>query len=762
MSNFNPDDFLNEEQDIETAAVETEFNPDEFIAPEDSKIENVTATGRGFDPKKDTNLGMQIAGAMVGFVDTVPGLKQATAAIRASEGILQDKETTWAQRYRANLMEAKKAAVQSDYEVPGAAMVGQVGGFIGSSLPVIKGAQAMGLVYKAGKGASLMAKAGGIGAVFGANVVADTAIIASKEIIDAETTDLKEMGDITGQAITESLVGNAMGLGLGMAAKAAATGVGRMATSGSDAILNTEAGKQAMQFMRGKFKVAKDALTEMKDTVGLDYVESVIKKTGIDPNNFDIPAFKSAIKNRKGVIGREIEEFYSQLDSSVGAKVDTRALYNNLMTKIDDMFSGSTQSANKAQALKNMIAREFTELAPDGTRLPKSVSLSDLHRFRKLFNDKNKNILSGLKGTDRDAIGGVITDTLQAETKVAMNQVLSAKQVATDSMLKAKAKIEQQLNKPMGPNQAELVQSLQAQLKQINDSINMNASNIGPDFMKKLTELNKEYSTLSKFKNKVIDGLELPDKETVMGAFSRNLFNLTNLGYGAAGTFINPAVGAAVAVTRAGLRTVVDKSDRIIKAVGDETGTLSKVRALADWGITGFEDPYVAKLIPSLYYAANDPNLSDEEYVNLINDLDARKNLYLKTIDRNEASVRENMNDILQIAGNVAPDLAELLSKRMELGEDTGDVMDQLSKNPEMARFFKPGLGWNGKVYSDEDKATVIEQVQELYKSSGLTTAERRQLEFNVFANGTIPDFETIKITLSNKKPKNSFYREEE
>jgi hypothetical protein len=62
-------------------------------------------------------------------------------------------------------------------------------------------------------------------------------------------------------------------------------------------------------------------------------------------------------------------------------------------------------------------------------------------------------------------------------------------------------------------------------------------------------------------------------------------------------------------------------------------------------------------------------------------------------------------------------------------------LLDQVSKNPKFAKYFVPGTGMDGRVYTEEDKKSVIDQIR------GFNISMRQIAEHvkNVMEKGIVP-----------------------
>lgn len=662
---------------------------------------------------------------------SLPGAKQTSAAINA---VFDDSNLSFANKYRLHLdmHKAQQAGIKRNFPI--ASGLGEAGALIGGGAQLAKGLEKIpkiGLLFTPGKGVTLAPRSVGYTQAMGRNLVADTALISSRDIMDAELSELKDMGEITGQVFTDEMLYNSIGLGVGLTLNMAGRSIGTSASM----IYNSEAAQAARQYIQGKTAKAARTLRELFDEVGESYVETSLKRAGIQRDNFTPESFKKAIGDRKDAIGKEIEATYEELDTALGGQTfPVDDLYSKMQATVRDYYNKGDSKAGDAVAkriienLKNefitrgkvspILDANGNPIQHAGQAIEKSVS--QLWGFRKAFNDTaaGARMLGGNVPEDLvSMLGGDITHYLRSAPNKVVNKM--TRELGEEAVAPVKASV----------------------------------ATLG----KKLAESNKEYSTLLKFSDTVIDGMKIPDTETVKAAFVRNMLSATPMGVGGfAAAAYNPAFGAAAMVSIAGMRTIKQKSDRLIQQFGDGPDSiLGRTSKVADTIYKNYSDPYVSSLVPAFSRALSSPEVTDEEFADLIHDYNSRFNLYANPIGRDDESVKSSFDDIMNISGRVAPEIAAELAKAREMGDDMGPIMDQLSKHPELARFFKPGLGWNGKVYSDEDKAALAQQLQASYVNSPLSSTARRQIEAEIMLNGLIPDFENLPVNPPNVyKPK--------
>lgn len=130
-----------------------------------------------------------------------------------------------------------------------------------------------------------------------------------------------------------------------------------------------------------------------------------------------------------------------------------------------------------------------------------------------------------------------------------------------------------------------------------------------------------------------------------------------------------------------------------------------------------------------------------EELQKVVNGEMAKRNLGLSPIQRNTADSITKTEHIKYFLEDVAPELSRQYEDIIENGdeEQLAAFLDQASKLPGANKYFQPGLGFNGKVYTEEDKAQLIVQLNQ----GNLPASQRVKLVKQIRDSGIIPDLNT-------------------
>lgn len=167
------------------------------------------------------------------------------------------------------------------------------------------------------------------------------------------------------------------------------------------------------------------------------------------------------------------------------------------------------------------------------------------------------------------------------------------------------------------------------------------------------------------------------------------------------------------------------------------------------------EDP-ASKLASRLVLASS---LSSEKFEKEIKGGIAEINLRTNPIPRTTDKAFIQYEDIKNFLKRDLPSQAQIFEEVVENGdsEEMARFLDSMSKTREGSKYFEAGVGFNGKVYSPEDKAMFETQL----KSADIPAAQRMQMIKSLRGEGIIPDLQSVKPRFKmnynprqNKQPK--------
>ena len=122
----------------------------------------------------------------------------------------------------------------------------------------------------------------------------------------------------------------------------------------------------------------------------------------------------------------------------------------------------------------------------------------------------------------------------------------------------------------------------------------------------------------------------------------------------------------------------------------------------------------------------------------------AEINLKQQPLARSSEEIIRRQADIRHLIKDKQPQSLADFDKVMESNDpdQIAGFMDQVSKVEGVSKLFQPGIGIDGKVYNEMDKATLEQQL----KSSDLPAAQRMEMLDALRKNGIVPDFNSVVI----------------
>lgn len=529
---------------------------------------------------------------------------------------------------------------------------------------------------------------------------------------------------------------------------------------------------------------------------------ALIKEIGVPLDDVALNPvdFMKRVTDYKKALGSGIESGYKAIDDSLGPMaLSMNNVWHNIERRVLDyhnaayddagklLSTSSVKDAEKAGQILRELKKEFFERQADGAVISRAKGAGDLWNFRQSFNDSTLHLFPSLQGNLRDLVGGEITDALKsirtnpnqiadnfldvasANVEKAKGKLLvaqSAKQSIDDAVAKAPSEVVQDpltlqySKKPvlgdLGEKAASVNKGLseaQSGVKEAEDAYG-NAHRLYNQFIrntqngnpgKEINALSRKYELLSDLENNVFSKMRMPKTEGgFIAATVRNLKDFRSVAGAGIGALAGGPLGAATgALTGAMLKTAAKKIDdgltpsATLKLSNKMIKTSDLLNSLGD----RINDPTVAKIAGSVFTAISNQALSDDEVYDYFESANAQLSLYDNPLDRNDESIKARMDDVMNILATTNPEAAQQLANMVDNQEDMGPTMDTFSKTPGMQKLFKKGLGWNGRVYSDEDKFALINKVNSLPSVSSWV---KMDLNDKIMKNGIIPDFNAI------------------
>lgn len=633
-------------------------------------------------------------GLAAGFVKGVPFLQKGIAAAESlQETVVSEKGfdfDSFTKKYEENLLDQDKAMATAQTEAPVATTVGELGGAIGTGIAA---------------GPSV-ATGVALGAVEGASQS------RADNVIDYA-------GDVAGGALLGA-AGEAAGYGL--------MKVGSKIVKSADKFLQDAGAKASLElFGFTKGKRARQALeNHLETTSGVDnlrtyqdYIGNLERLTNKGNQSLsDITDNPHKIMTRLDVAEEEtwnkMDEIYSKASKS-GPKTAANDIDNLIRNEIlNPLYKSDATSQEVAQTLDDWLFKtlnpimEQKTVVKDGQRFSEPVrklrgdmDAQQMHTFIKDLSAQVDNVFDALSEGRR-------VSSLSKQTKVRM--LRSIKKLNKDNIKKA------------------------------GDAIG------DPKLLSELENLNIDYGDIKTAKKFVNDAANEAKQSDVMTNL-RDGINKGIMDWRAALT-ITAGVGGATAAAGpvGGLAALVGiqlaRSPKTPIWLAKKSGLLKEVLAKGERSLTGpTVDPVAKKAFNSIAAASA---LSTAEFNEHLKGILSETSLSQNKLDRDVRLISaDQKEDIYNYLEYKDPSLLNTFEEALNSGNEDvlGNALDAMSKLPGADRFFKPGMGFNGKVYSDEDKMMLNKQVDEMLNANSVQKLQWKE----GIKKGFIPRFKEMK-----------------
>lgn len=257
----------------------------------------------------------------------------------------------------------------------------------------------------------------------------------------------------------------------------------------------------------------------------------------------------------------------------------------------------------------------------------------------------------------------------------------------------------------------------------IDDFINQKslAGKLPENIAKEFKQARIDESNLIKF-NSAVNDVVLTQKNKTIAPFSE-LFK----GAAVAGAGMSAGISPELAIaTAASLRTI-SKMPQTSTTVAVTMSKLANAMQQAP-------DSFGVQTIQKLAAAANN---SADTFRKAASSEVARIDLKDQPIERSTVDVVNKQNSILAIAEYENPELAKQLRDAIANNDEelVASSMDGLSKTPALKKFFKDGIGFNGKVYDPQDKANLMKQLE----SMPVSLVQKLKLKKDLMERNIVP-----------------------
>jgi hypothetical protein len=395
---------------------------------------------------------------------------------------------------------------------------------------------------------------------------------------------------------------------------------------------------------------------------------------------------KIGLKRRE--LGEDLGSLYKKVDQEFDVKINIDDLKESLKDDILPQFKLSDDPGMQdiGLDLEKYIERIGTkvsaikeEVTPEGTKLIRDITSEDtfnLSRVHKLQKDIRKRIESIYRKNGLD--------------------------------LNASKEQQRQVASSLGRHMDEILETVSTPDKKIMNTV-----------MKK----RKEFGNMATIEE-AVEKLTFRKPDDPMSQLKellqmRSIF-LSGAGYGVAG----PAGAAA----GAGLNKIINSPKTpVYLAEG-----LKKVGSI-------MESMPAGRIASKINTAAM---LQNDAFRDKVYGVVAEVNLTTQPVARSAASVIERQADFRHIIKSELPTSLADFEEAIESGnpETINAFMDNISKTPEVSKFFEQGIGFDGKVYNEEDKMQLERQVRQ----TDMPAIQRIEMLDNLRKENKIPDLNNI------------------
>ena len=382
--------------------------------------------------------------------------------------------------------------------------------------------------------------------------------------------------------------------------------------------------------------------------------------------SFEDTGMKAAAKKME--LGQKIGKMIQQADDAIGKEVDTQSIYNKIRSEagIDKLLeSPHGDTVKVGQKLLAKLDADFknppevkriTKMLADGTQ---EVSEESVDKGFKQFS------LSRLHDYKKDLAADV--------------------------------------SKAFEKNRGDLTREMQEQVSQVGvlsriieetvDSVDDTIVNKGS-----FKDLNRRWSNMN-----------LVEKMTWDAQFRKS---------GGPLALLKTAMGFKGLVVGAALKSGADVSNSVAMAAAvtfNEAIQSPRTPATLAAGLSKLSNVFRSNpRSPYLKRVLAGAALTSDEFRNAVTSSIGEINLIESAVARTTADAKAKKGDILSVLDYHAPEMAEQMRIAIENDDDEAlaALMDEMSALPQAQKFIEPGIGWNGKLYNEEDMVQMEQEIR--------------------------------------------------
>lgn len=622
-----------------------------------------------------------------GMVEGVPFAKDIASGV---EALYTSGTQNFGENYRANLDEWNDAINKAEESNPTAFMAGDI--LSGAALPVkgIKGALAFGSISSASR------------------------------LEDRDPFAMAE-ASLEGAALTGGTM--AAMKGVGALTRYVGKGLGLLgAETTKEALTGGVSGKLVKKLNRHIRKTGVSGAGQDQNTINFAKRVSQYKSNGepllggFKGQSFSVTAEKAAIARQE--VGQSLGKIVREMEEVIPDEVDGKKLFDVARSRlgIDDMLNSpdpDTVQLGKQQLnkLRSKFMDEVIETVPEKVSRPSSIIGKDgnpLMMDEIIETTKSKMQFKKLKITD---IQRMKIDHSSTSKKVASGfekMSIPGRQQALSADEQFNTQITSSLNEVM-------------------DELSAKAGKVNPELANAYRNANMQYSDL-----RLIQDITQEKADNISsGALGMLRKALGMRGLLAANVVSNAGGNAALSMAAAGA----------INQVIDNPSTGQKMAVSLDKvskHLTNNPDsPYLKRLVMAAQVANYEPDADGSTLRDAVASIGAEISLMESPIQRTYADIENRSDSILEALQYHSPDQAQQFRDALKSGdqESIRMMMNEASKMPELQNLFAKGKGIDGRVFTEEEKASLRDELDAM----DISLNQKLRLDDQLSKQGIIP-----------------------
>lgn len=682
-----------EEFEAQDKGMETQPGQTHFVNPETGRTEKLPEE---MQPTKEEMIESDPAsGVMYGAVEGIPFAKDALSSVQAMKQMADGSAENFGEAYQANMDQWNKEINLAEENHPAAFIAGDIASGVALPGGGLKKAMAYGALSMASREESRdpwrMAIAGAEGAA----------------LTGAMSATMKGVGN------SISFVGRKLGI---LAAESTKEGLGAIS------------GKWKERLNKHIYKTGNPDVSDAQKTV--DFVKRVGNKqvdgeplfgsSILKGQSFEVTRNK-ALKARD-MAGKNLGKVVDQIEEIAPDEIDAKSIYEIAKQKmgIDELRISDSNSARELAEkydsyLKSQLLDTVEEIVPQKVKVPSGILDADGNPvMTERIVDSIKKSMQWKKLTPSRL------HQMKLHHSKASGKLQSAAQKAGDAMQAKNLTLEEEMSL-----------TLNGAFNDVMDEVNKKVAKSNPELAGAYRAANLEYSDMDMV-YKISQANANQSGEGVTSILKRAL--------GVRGLLVAQiqSTSGVNGVLAAGVGAAINETVRNPKT-GSKAG--AALKRVADHIENNPESPYLKRIVTAAAVSAYDDNVASNDALrNALAGTHAEIRLMESPIKRTYADIEDKSDFILEALQYHDPEQAKQLRAAFDSNdkESIRAIMDQVSKNPDMALMFQEGKGIDGRVFSEEDKQALSDEVDMM----DISLKQKLQLKDKLNKEGIIPVIE--------------------